>query len=231
MRKQLLSAVAAGFVWLTLPAGAYGQPGNGQTAAPPAPELTRKAATWVATLQLPDARQAAAVRDVVAAHLQAIHAHSQAHPYTDTPAGINPTTGQPLSTLERQLIAQSALPPGIHEALMTGLRQHLTPAQAETILDQYTIGKVAFTLRGYRAIVPDLTPAEEQVLLTNLQLAREQAVDYPSMKQISAVFEIYKTRNEEYLNTHGRNWRALFKTYTDAVKAQKAANQATAAPK
>jgi nitroimidazol reductase NimA-like FMN-containing flavoprotein (pyridoxamine 5'-phosphate oxidase superfamily) len=37
---------------------------------------------------------------------------------------------------------------------MAGLRKDLTEEQVEAILDKYTIGKVAFTMKGYKAIVP-----------------------------------------------------------------------------
>ena len=43
------------------------------------------------------------------------------------------------------------------------------------------------------------------------------------MKQISAIFEIYKTKCEQYLNSNGRNWKQLYKAYTDEIKAKKAA--------
>ncbi|GAA4494857.1 hypothetical protein GCM10023172_05690 [Hymenobacter ginsengisoli] len=230
---------AAGVVGLGLWAtsAAYGQAPASSAAAPPMSadakaaadqEADKKAADWVASLQLNDAKKAAAVQQVIATHLRAIRAYSNAHPYTETPAGINPTTGKPLSTMDRQLIAVSAMPKAIHENLMSGLRQQLTPEQVEAVLDKYTIGKVAFTLNGYKAIVPNLTPTEEQVILTNLKQAREQAVDFKNMKEISAVFEIYKSKNEEYLNTHGRNWRELFKAYVDAANAKKAADKAKA---
>jgi hypothetical protein len=228
-------ATAALLVSVSLPA--YCQPAvkAAQQATPPSTaqlaitegEAQKKAAAWVATLQLPKASQQAAVQQVIVTHLLAIHAYEQAHPYTETPAGLNPTTGKPLSSLERQLIAASARPAAIHEQLMSGLQQHLSPAQVEAVLDQYTIGKVAFTLRGYHAIIPDLTATEEEVLLANLKRAREQAVDFTTMKQISAIFEIYKTQNELYLNTHGRNWRDVFSAYVKAANAQKAANKAT----
>jgi hypothetical protein len=197
------------------------------------PEAAKKAAEWVAALQLKDAKKEAAVRQVITTHLTAIRDYHNAHPYTETPAGLNPATGQPLSMMDRQFIAVSAMPKAIHDDLMAGLRQHLTPGQVEAVLDKYTIGKVAFTLNGYKSIVPDLTPTEEQVILTNLKQAREQAVDFKSMKEISAVFEIYKNKNEDYLNTHGRNWRELFKAYVAGVNAKKAADKATApaAPK
>lgn len=213
---------------------AYGQTASGaapglSAEAKADPETTKKAAEWVAAFQLHDAKKEAAVQQVIATHLTAIRDYHNAHPYTETPAGINPATGKPLSTMDRQLITVSAMPKAIHENLMAGLRQQLTPEQVEAVLDKYTIGKVAFTLNGYKAIVPDLTPTEEAVILTNLKQAREQAVDFKNMKEISAVFEIYKTKNEEYLNTHGRNWRELFKAYVEAANAKKAADKAKAA--
>jgi hypothetical protein len=216
---------------------AYAQAPTGPAPAPGAEaqakadqEAAQKATEWVASLQLHDAKKEAAVQQVIATHLKAIRAYNNAHPYTETPAGINPATGKPLSTLDRQLIAVSAMPKTIHEDLMSGLRQQLTPAQVEAVLDKYTIGKVAFTLNGYKSIVPDLTATEEEFILTNLKQAREQAVDFKSMKEISAVFEIYKDKNEAYLNTHGRNWRELFKAYVAAANAKKAADKAKATP-
>jgi hypothetical protein len=47
-------------------------------------------------------------------------------------------------------------------------------------------------------------------------------VDYKNMKEISAIFEIYKTKCEQYLNANGRDWRQMYKDYVNAVKAKKA---------
>lgn len=41
----------------------------------------------------------------------------------------------------------------------------MTDEQVEAVLDRYTVGKVAFTLKGYHAIVPDLTREEEMHIL------------------------------------------------------------------
>lgn len=105
---------------------------------------------------------------------------------------------------------------------MRVLNAELTPEQIEQVFDKYTVGKVAFTLKGYEAIVPDLTETERGEIVKNLKQARDQAIDYKSMKEISAIFEIYKTKCEQYLNNNGRNWRQLFKNYVDKVKAEKA---------
>lgn len=185
--------------------------------------LTEKAAGWVAKLQLNDPQKAAKVEGIINRHLEAVYSWNKSHDYTEVPAGLNPGTGQKLSELDRKIIVQSSLPGAVHKDLMDGLRSNLSEQQVAQILDEYTIGKVAFTLKGYQAIVPDLTAEETKVILTNLEQAREQAIDFKSMKSISGIFEIYKTRNEQYLNAHGRNWHQLFKNYVQAAKAKKAA--------
>ncbi|HEY1114190.1 MAG TPA: exo-alpha-sialidase, partial [Chitinophagaceae bacterium] len=188
-------------------------------------EQEKKAAVWVSSLGLNDVAKEERVKAAIALHLRAVREWHNDHPYTTVPAGINPATGNPLSQLDRQLIANSAIPRSVHENLMTALHKDLNEEQVEQVLDMYTIGKVAFTMAGYKAIVPDLTAEEEARILSFLKQAREQAIDYKNINQISAIFEIYKTKSEQYLNANGRNWRALYKAYTDAAKASKAAAQ------
>jgi hypothetical protein len=62
--------------------------------------------------------------------------------------------------------------------------------------------------------------------LKNLQQAREQAIDFKGSKQISMIFEIYKTKNEQYLNNNGRNWHKMYGDYTKTIIAKKAADAA-----
>lgn len=135
---------------------------------------------------------------------------------------MNPITGKNFSNLDRQVIINSTIPKSVHENLMTGLRKELTEDQVDVILDKYTIGKVAFTLNGYKSIVPNLTPQEEKVIMDNLKAAREQAIDYKNIDQVSVIFKIYKTHIEDWFtNTDGRNWKQMFKAYADAQKAKK----------
>jgi predicted neuraminidase len=191
--------------------------------APPADSaIEKKASVWVASLQLNSPEKEARVTALIATHLTEVRDWNNEHPYTTVPAGIDPATGKPLSTMDRQIIAVSSMPRSVHDSLMNGLRRELTPDQVGSILDKYTIGKVAFTLNGYKAIVPDLSPQEEATILANLQQAREQAIDYKNAKQISAIFEIYKTKCEQFLNANGRNWHMLFKTYVNTQKEKKA---------
>jgi hypothetical protein len=225
----LLCTIALGAA--SLPAAAQITTADSAVVKQPSPEAKaksdaeaeKKAAGWIASLQLNDAAKEARLTAVIVTHLKAIRDWNNEHPYTTVPAGIDPATGKPLSTMDRQIIAHSAIPRSVHTDLMTGLRKDLTEDQVNAILDKYTVGKVAFTMNGYKAIVPDLTSTEDSVILSNLQQAREQAVDFKNIKQISAIFEIYKTKSEQYLNANGRNWRALYKAYVDAQKAKKAA--------
>lgn len=185
--------------------------------------LEKKAAGWVASLNLNDDKKAGYVTTLIYNHLRKVRDWHNDHPYTTVPEGMNPLTGKPLSKLDREMIADSAMPSEVHTKLMNSLRKSLTEEQVEAILDKYTVGKVAFTLKGYQAIVPDLTKEEEEYILTLLKKAREQAIDYKNMKQISAIFEIYKTQCEQYLNSNGRDWRQLFRDYVKKRNAEKAA--------
>lgn len=187
--------------------------------------LENKAADWVSSLKLNNNAKVQRVRTAIATHLTEVKEWHNSHPYTMIPEGINPTTGGKLSEMDRQIIICSAKPRSIHENLMNVLKTELDSTQVQAILDKYTIGKVDFTLKGYKAIVPDLTAKEETEILKNLKQAREQAIDYKNMKEISAIFEIYKTKCEQYLNNNGRNWRQLYKAYVDQVNAEKKAQK------
>lgn len=188
-------------------------------------EQEKKATEWVTSLNLDNAAKEAKVKAAILTHLKAVRDWHNEHPFTTVPAGINPATGNKLSDLDRQVIANSAIPKTVHESLMNVLKAELTPEGVEAVLDKYTVGKVAFTLKGYQAIIPDLKPEEETKILSFLKQAREQAIDYKNMNQISAIFEIYKTKCEQYLNGNGRDWRALFKAYVDARKKEKEAEK------
>jgi hypothetical protein len=224
MMKYLSLSIA---LFLLVPVFCLAQSDSAQKAAAATAksnaEIEKKAAEWTAGLKLSDPEKEKRVTAAIATHLKTIRDWNNTHPASTVPAGINPATGNKLSDMDRQIIANSAMPASIHTNLMDALNKDLTPEQVEYILDQYTIGKVAFTLKGYKAIVPDLKPEEETKIVANLKQAREQAIDYKSMKQISAIFEIYKTKCEQYLNSNGRNWHDLFKAYVTRVKAEKAA--------
>ncbi|WP_340114639.1 DUF3826 domain-containing protein [Maribellus mangrovi] len=184
----------------------------------------KKATKWVESLNLDDQEKEQRLVKVISTHLTAVRNYHNDHPVSEIPEGINPRTGEKLSEMDRMIISHSAKPESIHENLMNGLRADLSEEQVEAILDEYTIGKVQFTMKGYHAIVPDLTEEEEAKILAYLKEAREIAVDYKNMKEISAIFEIYKTKCEQYLNSNGRNWRQLYKDFVKRNQEEKKNN-------
>ena len=187
-------------------------------------DLEKRAQSFVDSLKLNDKEKETRVYAVIRTHMRAVRDWHNEHQHTEVPAGINPRTGEKLTDVHRDVIACSAKPKSVHENLMNGLRKDLTEDQVDKILDLYTIGKYHFTLKGFKAIVPDMTEKEEVYVVQQLKLAREQAVDYKTMKgEISAIFEIYKDNIERYFNENGRNWRVMYKTYTDKLKAEKKA--------
>lgn len=183
----------------------------------------KKAAGWVADLKLNDPAKEARVTAVIATHLKAVRDWHNEHAGMIPDGAFDPRTGRVYSALDRQMIADSAIPQSVRQALMDGLNADLTEAQVEFILDKYTVGKVEFTMNGYRSIVPNMTAEDEAFLYKNLKEARARAVHFKNMNQISAIFEIYKTINEQYFTNSGRDWHTMYKAYTDKVKAEKAA--------
>lgn len=181
----------------------------------------KKATEWVDALRLNDKPKEEKVIEIISIHLQAVEDWHNSHSYTLVPEGINPKTGEKLSTVDRQLIIDSTIDESVHEDLMSGLRVNLSEEQVETILDKYTIGKFAFTLKAYKEILPDMPQDIENMIISHLKQAREEAVDYKSMKEISAIFKIHKTQIELYLYQNGYNWKAIYKQYVDSLKSKK----------
>ncbi|MBQ9223869.1 MAG: DUF3826 domain-containing protein [Prevotella sp.] len=185
----------------------------------------KKATGWVANLKLNDQAKEERLTKVIATHLAAIREWHNTHGNMIPDGAINPTTGKKLSAMDRMVIADSSQPASIRQALLDGLNADLTPEQVEQVLDMYTVGKVAFTMKAYKEVVPDMTAEDEKVLMDNLKQASLMAIDYKNMKQISAIFEIFKTKNEQYFTNSGRDWRTMYRAYSNKLKAQKEAQQ------
>lgn len=184
----------------------------------------RKSQEIVAKLNLEDERAIGIATTAIYNHRRAVRDWHNAHPYTVIPE-VDKATGKKLSKVEREMMADRTLPIKERERLMKGLKSVLTDEQIEQVFDEYTVGKVAFTMQGYRSIVPNMTAEDEKVLLGHLKQARSEAIDCKSMKAISQVFEIYKTKCEQHFNDTGRPWRQLFKAYVDKRNAEKKAKK------
>jgi hypothetical protein len=176
-------------------------------AAAPKPTAASNAAydqrvnEWVAELSLNDPAKEARVKSIILTHMLTVRdTHN---------AGFAPP-------------AQSRV------TFNEGLKRELTAEQIEQIKDRITIGKLAFTMNGYRAIVPDLTSAEQAKIMELLTAAREESLDMKNEHNMSDVFDGYKKQIETYLNANGRNWRELYRAYGERQRAARATTQPAA---
>ncbi len=186
--------------------------------------VLKKSQEIIAALNLTDEKAANLATTAVYNHRRAVRDWHNTHPYTIIPE-VDQATGRKLSKVEREMMADKSIPESVHARLLKDLNRVLTPEQVEQVFDGYTVGKVAFTMKGYYAIVPDLTDEEARVIEGYLNQAREEALECKSMKAISQVFEVYKSKCEQYLNSNGRNWRQLFKDYVNKRNAEKKAKK------
>lgn len=186
--------------------------------------VLKKSQEIIAALNLTDEKAANLATTAVYNHRRAVRDWHNTHPYTIIPE-VDQATGRKLSKVEREMMADKSIPASVHARLLKDLNRVLTPEQVEQVFDGYTVGKVAFTMKGYYAIVPDLTDEEARVIEGYLKQAREEALECKSMKAISQVFEVYKSKCEQYLNSNGRNWRQLFKDYVNKRNAEKKARK------
>ncbi|WP_461451529.1 DUF3826 domain-containing protein [Mucilaginibacter sp.] len=190
-----------------------------------------KADQFVAALNLADTAKASRVKTVILTHMIAVRDWHNSHSYNLVPEGADPINGKVYTQLQRQFIIDSTIPKTVHDALMAGLKQDLTEDQIAVILDKYTIGKLEFTMNGYKAILPDMSPADEAFIMKELKEAREEAVDYKDVKnEMSTIFKIHKTHVEDYIYSSGRNWKTIYKSYVDKVIAAKKAGKGTSEP-
>jgi hypothetical protein len=107
-----------------------------------------------------------------------------------------------------------------HDRLISGLGTVLTPEQIETVEDVLTVNKVKVTYNVYLEIFPTLTAEQKAVVLKDLKVAREQAIDAGSMNEKSAFFKEYKiVIEEDYLTAQGYDPKQARKDFAAKQKA------------
>jgi hypothetical protein len=187
--------------------------------------IHRRADATLDALALTDPAKVERVKDAILAQYRAlrardaiIDAHLRAH-------------GKDLSLTspDRAALVASLSKP-LHEMFVGTLAAYLTPEQVELVKDKMTYNKVQVTFDAYCAIIPNLTDQDKAKVLELLKVAREEAMDGGSADEKHAIFEKYKSRISDYLNSHGhdvakayRDWEAKQKKLADASPEKSAA--------
>jgi hypothetical protein len=107
----------------------------------------------------------------------------------------------------------------VHAEFNKALESVLTADQIDKVKDALTGNKTPKTFAVYQQIVTDLTPEEDKVILGLLKQAREDSLDVKNLEEMAPIYKTYKNQIEAYINSHGRDYKALYKKFVDGQKA------------
>ncbi len=191
--------LATAFLALSLPV-------NAQDAAPsPDAALVQRAEKIVSALALPDAAQAARIRDVVAAQYAALRPVHDARDAAIQVARAQADTDKPASEAAVRAARDTATARQceLHYAFLARLAAELSAAQVEQIKDGMTYGVAPNTYRVYLEMLPDLSAEQRGQIHAWLLEAREHAMDAGSSQEKHGWFGKYKGRINNYLSKAG----------------------------
>lgn len=179
-------------------------------------------------LNLNDADKEAKVREILAAHIQALNAW---HAVNDAQIKALWNQFNQARAKQNETNADAALAKidGVyasfkpqHEKFISNLSSLLTTEQIEAVKDTLTINKVKITFNAYGEIFHGLTDAQKAFILKNLQAAREEAIDAGAMTEKSAFFKKYKIKIEAYLTAQGYDVKQSYKDFIAKQKSDAA---------
>jgi hypothetical protein len=201
-------------------------------AAPPPPPSVRRAASLLKELKLADADQAARVRAVLEAHFAAMEKWHAAHDPELTPLWSEWAARR--SPPEKDEAAAARIGEKIdaiyasfrpqHDAFLAALGREISPAQIETIKNALTRSPgMDRTANAYIEMIPQFTDADEAFVRHRFALAREQAIDTTTGKEIDAFFKRQKVVVEAYIDEHGYDYRKSREAWIAKLNAANAA--------
>jgi hypothetical protein len=179
--------------------------------------IDKRAAAIVSALDLKDPAKAARVSALLTNQYRSLrHRDEVIDQQLKTP------TNNPAARPDRAAIFQNLSKP-LHDEFITKLSADLSPEQIEAVKNRMTYDKLKVTYDAYCQIIPNLTEADKAKIKDDLTLARDEAIDGGSADEKSAIFQRYKDRINEYLNTHGHDVNKAYKEWNakqDQAKAQ-----------
>ncbi len=107
----------------------------------------------------------------------------------------------------------------VHADFNTALASVLTADQIDKVKDALTGDKTRKTFQVYHEIVTDLSAEDDKVILGLLNQAREESLDVKNLEEMAPIYKTYKNQIEAYIDSHGRDYKSLYKKFVDGQKA------------
>jgi hypothetical protein len=108
-----------------------------------------------------------------------------------------------------------------NDRYLAALAAELSPEQVEKVKDKMTYNKLRVTYDAYLDMLPELNPAQKQVIFDRLKEARDRAVYAGSAEEKSDVFNKYKGRINNYLAAQGYDLKLAEKRWAERRKQAK----------
>jgi hypothetical protein len=178
-------------------------PLTGSEANLPAPEaeytktIAGRAEKIMPTLEVSDPAKAQAVRELIINQFRALRDNDAIR---DAKLKVSGNTGPAADAVKQQTLDARKI---LHDAYLANLSKYLTPEQVEKVKDGHTPNKVAFTYQGYLNEYPNMNDEQKAKVLEFLKEARELAMDGGSSNEKDAIFNKYKGKINNWLNSQG----------------------------
>jgi hypothetical protein len=184
-------------------------------------DITKRANDIIALLNISDAAQADKVRDVITSQYRSLRALHDARDAKvkelsdkDEAAKVKAETAEKVKSLHDQYLSNLAA-------------AGLSPEQIDTVKDKMVYNKVQVTYAGYNEIYGPLTQEQKAMILQNLKLAREEAMDGGNSHEKDVIFNKYKGKINNALSKQGVDMKQREKDYQQRQREKRGAAAAT----
>ena len=209
----------------------------GTATAPKQSQSERRAASLLKELKLTDAAKEAQTRAILESHFEAMEKWHVANDPALTALwaewnaernkpnrGDAPKVGEKIDTVYASFRPQ-------RDAFLAALAKEIGPAGIETIKNSLTRSPgMDRTANAYIEMIPQFTEADKAFVRARFAIAREQAIDTTTGREVDAFFKRQKDIVEPYIDEKGYDykksreiWLAKVNAATAAAKAAKAA--------
>jgi hypothetical protein len=185
--------------------------------------LETRAADILDVLGIDDPAKAARVRETIINQYRTLRTLQDAR--DGAIRALNARTDLDKTGLAEQINAErvraDAAASAANHRYLAALAVELSPEQVEKVKDKMTYNKLRVTYDAYIDMLPELTPAQKQVIFDRLKEARDRAVYAGSAEEKSDVFNKYKGRINNYLSAQGYDLKLAEKRWAERRKKAK----------